>query len=91
MATHPGTRPKTLYDHGKLMMAKQMYSEKSRAAVFGWWLVPHCTYSIGDRDAPDLLPTACAVLDGIALLKFVLPLWANNAVVAVRGGDGGAL
>lgn len=30
----PGTRPRTEYDHGKLRMAKQMYSLNSRAAVF---------------------------------------------------------
>ena len=30
----PGTRPKTEYDQGKDMMARQMYSEKSRAAVW---------------------------------------------------------
>jgi hypothetical protein len=29
----PGTRPRTEYDHGKDMMARQMYSEKSSAAV----------------------------------------------------------
>lgn len=29
----PGTRPRIEYDHGKDMMAKQMYSEKSNAAV----------------------------------------------------------
>lgn len=29
----PGTRPKTEYEYGKDMMAKQMYSEKSKAAV----------------------------------------------------------
>ena len=31
---NPGTRPRTLYDQGKDMMARQMYSEKSNAAVF---------------------------------------------------------
>jgi len=30
----PGTRPKTEYEYGKDMMAKQMYSEKSSAAVY---------------------------------------------------------
>jgi len=29
----PGTRPRTEYEYGKDMMARQMYSEKSRAAV----------------------------------------------------------
>lgn len=29
----PGTRPRMEYDHGKDMMARQMYSEKSSAAV----------------------------------------------------------
>ena len=29
----PGTRPRTEYDHGKDMMAMQIYSEKSKAAV----------------------------------------------------------
>jgi hypothetical protein len=33
--TYPGTNPRTLYDHGKLMMAKHMYSENSKAAVYG--------------------------------------------------------
>ena len=30
----PGTRPKTEYAHGNDMIARQMYSEKSNAAVF---------------------------------------------------------
>lgn len=30
----PGTRPKIEYEYGKDMMAKQMYSEKSKAAVY---------------------------------------------------------
>ena len=30
----PGTRPRIEYDQGKDMIAKQMYSEKSRAAVW---------------------------------------------------------
>ena len=30
---NPGTRPSTEYEYGKDMMAKQIYSEKSRAAV----------------------------------------------------------
>lgn len=30
----PGTSPRMEYDHGKDMMAKQIYSEKSRAAVY---------------------------------------------------------
>jgi hypothetical protein len=30
----PGTRPRTEYDHGKDMIARQMYSEKSSAAVY---------------------------------------------------------
>jgi hypothetical protein len=29
----PGTSPRMEYDHGKDMMARQMYSEKSSAAV----------------------------------------------------------
>jgi hypothetical protein len=29
----PGTRPRMEYDHGKDMMARQMYSENSKAAV----------------------------------------------------------
>jgi hypothetical protein len=29
----PGTRPRIEYDQGKDIMAKQMYSEKSNAAV----------------------------------------------------------
>jgi hypothetical protein len=29
----PGTRPRIEYDHGNDMMARQMYSENSRAAV----------------------------------------------------------
>ena len=29
----PGTRPRIEYDQGKDIMAKQIYSEKSRAAV----------------------------------------------------------
>jgi hypothetical protein len=29
----PGTRPRTEYDQGNDMIARQMYSEKSRAAV----------------------------------------------------------
>lgn len=29
----PGTRPSIEYDHGKDMMAKQMYSENNSAAV----------------------------------------------------------
>ena len=74
------------------MMARQMYSEKSRAAVFGLvvsFLTLHV--AIGDRDAPDLLPTACAVLDGISLFKFVLAFWRDDAVVAVGAGDGNAM
>jgi hypothetical protein len=34
-STHPGKSPNMLYDQGKLMMARHMYSEKSRAAVYG--------------------------------------------------------
>jgi hypothetical protein len=30
----PGTRPRTEYEYGKDMMAKQIYSEKSNAAVY---------------------------------------------------------
>jgi hypothetical protein len=30
----PGTRPRTEYDHGNDMMARQIYSEKSKAAVY---------------------------------------------------------
>ena len=30
----PGTRPNTEYEYGNDMIAKQMYSEKSRAAVW---------------------------------------------------------
>lgn len=30
----PGTRPSTEYDHGNDMIARQIYSEKSRAAVY---------------------------------------------------------
>jgi hypothetical protein len=30
---NPGTRPRIEYDQGKDMIAKQMYSEKSNAAV----------------------------------------------------------
>ncbi len=29
----PGTKPKTEYEYGKDMIARQMYSEKSKAAV----------------------------------------------------------
>ena len=29
----PGTRPRTEYEYGKDMIARQMYSEKSRNAV----------------------------------------------------------
>jgi len=29
----PGTKPRTEYEYGNDMMAKQMYSENSRAAV----------------------------------------------------------
>lgn len=35
----PGTRPRIEYDQGKDMIAKQMYSENSRAAVWGVVLV----------------------------------------------------
>lgn len=35
-ATYPGTSPSMLYDQGKLMMARQIYSEKSSAAVCKW-------------------------------------------------------
>ncbi len=31
---NPGTRPSSEYDHGKDMIARQMYSEKSSAAVY---------------------------------------------------------
>jgi hypothetical protein len=30
----PGTRPSTEYDQGKDMIARQIYSENSRAAVY---------------------------------------------------------
>jgi hypothetical protein len=30
----PGTNPRTEYEYGKDMMAKQMYSENSSAAVY---------------------------------------------------------
>jgi hypothetical protein len=30
----PGTRPRIEYDHGNDMIARQMYSEKSNAAVY---------------------------------------------------------
>ena len=30
----PGTRPSTEYEYGKDIIAKQMYSEKSNAAVW---------------------------------------------------------
>lgn len=30
----PGTRPSTEYDHGNDMIARHMYSENSRAAVY---------------------------------------------------------
>lgn len=29
----PGTKPRTEYEYGKDMMARQIYSEKSKAAV----------------------------------------------------------
>lgn len=32
--TKPGTRPRTEYDHGNDIIARQMYSEKSNAAVW---------------------------------------------------------
>lgn len=32
----PGTRPRTEYDQGNDMMARQMYSENSKAAVWAW-------------------------------------------------------
>jgi hypothetical protein len=70
----PGTRPKTEYDHGNDMMARQMYSEKSSAAVYRQCDVSSNTCpitSIMTRRA-DLLPTASSVLDGILSLQFDL-------------------
>jgi hypothetical protein len=75
----PGTRPRTEYDQGKDIIARQIYSEKSSAAV--------CTRSISNRQKPPypivsasrkelqtyLLPTASTVFDTILSLELNLP------------------
>jgi hypothetical protein len=38
---NPGTSPRMEYDHGNDMMARQMYSEKSSAAVYLYQFALH--------------------------------------------------
>lgn len=90
-ATYPGTSPSMLYDQGKLMMARQIYSEKSSAAVCKWkqtrqhfnekrvGMVEQVT-----RQAADILPTACAVLD--ARICFAVNLFLHKLRAGFRVG-----
>lgn len=73
----PGTRPRTEYDHGNDIMAKQMYSEKSRAAVYGALRQPIRTIRIEAQT--NLLPAACPVFDRI--LRLQLKLLANTGAI----------
>ena len=91
----PGTRPRTEYDHGNDMMAKQMYSENSRAAVWSIDQYCHSKRKHGPVKACHLShgetmlrenetyfgPAASAVLDGILGLQ--LDLLANGDAVVV--------
>lgn len=72
------------YDQGNDMMARQMYSEKSRAAVL--W-EPPISYNpiVPGRGKTYLLPTASAILDGILRFHFNL---ATDALGCRRRVDG---